>query len=541
VIGKARTGDDFGGLQQYLLVGKGGGDRVAWVTSRNLWIEDPELAGEQMAAVAAQNTRVEKPVYHLSLAVHPDEALTREQWEAVADRVVADLGLRGHQVLLVAHNDEEHQHVHLMVNRVHPDTHRTWDNKNDWRRIEQSLREVERELGLRQVRGHHARSAGDRPPDRARSRSSAELHEAGRKGEAAWVDQVRQAVRPLLQRAEGWRHLEELLGEHGLQIERRGQGLVVTDGERVVKASRVARSASAGRLADRFGEGFDDWSAHRGEIERAAERFLEGREGGRRGWTEELPHEKLVARLGRLEVDATFRSNLVPGDELDELLRRAERTRLRLPRDHSETVPIGRWLDFRDVVAAAVRQRRDIAQELSRQLVELYGRDGAGAARRALVRFARREGWSEAALELGRRPQRFGRPDGPISRLFRDPAPPEHRSYFASIVACNYATARGERRFLRSTSQEERTRLLRNIRRTRLDRHLAAVTPASARLIRPRPSQRSALEAIAAFAARRGIRALQNALTPPTLRIVLAALRTARLLSHTAQRQERSR
>src|SRR5207244_7285782 len=40
---------------------------------------------------------------------------------------------------------------------------------------------------------------------------------------------------------------------HGLRLERKGQGLVITDGKQRVKASRVARDLSLRRLEQRFG------------------------------------------------------------------------------------------------------------------------------------------------------------------------------------------------------------------------------------------------------------------------------------------------
>jgi hypothetical protein len=53
--------------------------------------------------------------------------------------------------------------------------------------------------------------------------------------------------------ARTWDDLEARLHSAGLRLERKGQGLVVTDGENDVKASRIGRDLSLRRLEERFG------------------------------------------------------------------------------------------------------------------------------------------------------------------------------------------------------------------------------------------------------------------------------------------------
>ena len=189
MISKGRTGSSFGGLHRYLLDGRPGDERiserglqeylldgrsgeererVAWTAQRNLPCEDPQYAAAVMDAVAAQNPRVQKPVYHVSLSAAPGETFTQAQWEGIADRFLQQLKLDQHQVLMVAHRDTDHQHVHLMINRVDVETHKAWDNGHDYARRERALRLIERELKLREVPGPHFRLAGQERPARDR-------------------------------------------------------------------------------------------------------------------------------------------------------------------------------------------------------------------------------------------------------------------------------------------------------------------------------------------------------------------------------------
>lgn len=153
MIGVSSSGRSFKALGRYLVEGRNreAEGRVAWSSSRNLPTDDPELAAKIMRATAAQNVRTSQPVYHLVLSFDPRDQVTREQMERIADRVLNELQLREHQVLIVAHADREHAHMHLLINRVHPETGKMWDRWQDYPRVQRVLREEERALGLRSV------------------------------------------------------------------------------------------------------------------------------------------------------------------------------------------------------------------------------------------------------------------------------------------------------------------------------------------------------------------------------------------------------
>ncbi len=252
MIATTSSGRRFAALAKYLVHGRSGEEteRVAWTAGRNLGLDDPELAAVLMQATADDNPRVEVPVYHLTINFAPNDPVTPAKMQAVADRVLADLGLAEHQTLLVAHQDRAHPHVHIMVNRVHPATGVAWERWQDRPRIERTLRELERTLGLRQVAGRLYQLEGREPPEPALL-TSGERRQAERTGEPAFPDRVRAHLAEL-RAARSWAELDERLAAHGLHLERKGQGLVITDGTRQVKASRVARDLSLRRLEERF-------------------------------------------------------------------------------------------------------------------------------------------------------------------------------------------------------------------------------------------------------------------------------------------------
>lgn len=503
MIGKARIGSGFGGLQGYLLKGGERGlqdylmlgstteeaHRVAWTSTRNLPFDDPHRAGAVMSVTAEQNRRVKKPVYHLSLAAHPGDELSRERWEAIVDRVLGDLGLEEHQVLVVAHGDKEHPHVHLMVNRVHPKTLKTWHNGHDYFRIEKSLRHVERDFGLRRVHGRHYQLEGQERAERRRQ-TSGERRQAERTGEESWGQQVRFRTYELFKGAESWAELERGLASHGLRLERRGGGLVVTDGSRRVKASRIYRRGSYSWLEKRFGMSFEAWRDGRRQLVEAVDRY------------EKVERER--RELQRIEHQAQ--------DQLKDA--RSKIRRRRRIRDAS----------------------RRAARKLESALDGLYRTDEVPSARRRLVARARDIGWDRAARELADHPRRFG-------KLRRRP-----------VVRHHHVPGRLSRRRRRSILIKRLLSAAKDIAVLRSARAVAgppgfkaAYSAVFARRTLQRahrrrrglPSSKTLLKEIAGRALALGFSAVRLAMAPRPLAVVRTAVRSAQLARAVARGMER--
>ena len=72
---------------------------------------------------------------HVSLSAAPGEHLTDAQWIAIGQRYLRGMGLDYNQYLITRHDDTEHEHVHLLVNRIRFDGTVTSDS-HDYRRHE---------------------------------------------------------------------------------------------------------------------------------------------------------------------------------------------------------------------------------------------------------------------------------------------------------------------------------------------------------------------------------------------------------------------
>jgi hypothetical protein len=153
VLAYQRRFKDFTWLAAYLLgrERETGPERVEWTATRNLSTNDPQMAAIVMSDAAGQNPRTKKPVYHVLLSADRADLIDRAMMERIADRVLNRLGLTEHQAILVAHLDRPHRHLHIVVNRVHPETGRAWSSWQDWEPTMAVLREEERALGLRRA------------------------------------------------------------------------------------------------------------------------------------------------------------------------------------------------------------------------------------------------------------------------------------------------------------------------------------------------------------------------------------------------------
>jgi len=252
MIAKTSSGRRFGPLADYLVHGRSGVEtgRVAWTASRNLGTDEPELAAALMQATARQSAAVQVPVYHLTISFDHHDQVSPDQMQAIADKVLHDLGLAEYQTLMVSHWDRAHAHLHVMVNRIHPETGVAWERWQDRPIIERTLREHERAFGLREVPGRLHEIDGRAVRDRALTPEVPRQSERDDNG--VFRDRVR-GLLPEARATRSWEELEARLAAHGLRLEGKGQGLVVTDGAHEVKASRVARDFSLRRLEDRFG------------------------------------------------------------------------------------------------------------------------------------------------------------------------------------------------------------------------------------------------------------------------------------------------
>ena len=236
-------------------------ERVVWTRRYNLLMLDPVEIAREMEDFAAVKERCLTPALHQALYWHPDDNATEAQMVLACERVLACLELQEHQAYVVAHNDTPHDHVHIMVNRVHPAPGgKVWGNwgrhGRPWtfRAVESALRLLEQEMGWAVTPGHNAPTPVHKPPPSAARAASLYQRRLS--------EEITAAGGAALQDARSWADLTDALRLVGVHVEARENGMVLTDGRRYIAASRV-RGLAGGRrtLEKRFGQDLDDFLA----------------------------------------------------------------------------------------------------------------------------------------------------------------------------------------------------------------------------------------------------------------------------------------
>ena len=147
----------FRQLARYIR-GRSDKPRATWFLAANLpgvtGPRDLELACRLVEAVHAQNTRAgNNRTYHMVISLHPeDRSLDGNELRRVVENLVETLGFTGHQYIAARHNDKDHEHVHVAINKIHPETFRIHSPAWDHQKLFTAGRVLELELGLTPLR-----------------------------------------------------------------------------------------------------------------------------------------------------------------------------------------------------------------------------------------------------------------------------------------------------------------------------------------------------------------------------------------------------
>jgi hypothetical protein len=177
------------------------------------------------------------------------------------------LGLKEHQYVIVAHDDKKHFHIHVMANRVHPETYKAHTPYRDWITLDGAVRHLEAKYGWSHTPGpmrwdedrKTAVPASKAERDAARS---AQQHPTGAAAqyehyhdEESLQTYVRREVAPrvrtlLTRQNASWDALHILLAKYHLRLkkgEAGGYTVLAIDHTIRVKASNVFRHNFAGK------------------------------------------------------------------------------------------------------------------------------------------------------------------------------------------------------------------------------------------------------------------------------------------------------
>lgn len=238
-----------------------------------------ETAWIEMWGTSARSVRVRNPVEHIVLSWEKGERPTDEQAFEAGRMALDALGMADHQYMFAAHRDTDNDHLHIMVNKVHPERGQVPPLKRTHMTLDKTMREIELRQGWRHTNGPFAvkerdgkkvvdwkhESAQARIAEREAKRQAkpgrARDMEAftGNESLAEYVQgDAKKDALAALDNGGGWQELHSALFRHGLAIKPKGPGFAIHSmrdpAATPVKASTMAQALGGGRLTKRIGE-----------------------------------------------------------------------------------------------------------------------------------------------------------------------------------------------------------------------------------------------------------------------------------------------
>ena len=111
---------------------------------------DITLIKKEVELVRNLRSKLNKHVYHTSLNFSKEDLLDNQKLLDIAHQYLENSGYRNHQYFIFRHNDADHPHVHLLVNRIAFDGSVVSDS-NNYKKSEAILRTLEAQYGLTKV------------------------------------------------------------------------------------------------------------------------------------------------------------------------------------------------------------------------------------------------------------------------------------------------------------------------------------------------------------------------------------------------------
>nr|WP_240346695.1 relaxase/mobilization nuclease domain-containing protein [Pectobacterium brasiliense] len=154
---KIRRGKSFAGVVLYALKPASHHKNDPIVIGGNMM---GDAAGDLIAEFNTTKTLrqdVAKPVWHNSLRLPKNEALTNAQWSEIADDYMKRIGFaETHLRCYVLHDDEDGQHIHIIASRIDIHAGKLYLGKNENLISTRIIQQLERDYSLTRTKGPEA-------------------------------------------------------------------------------------------------------------------------------------------------------------------------------------------------------------------------------------------------------------------------------------------------------------------------------------------------------------------------------------------------
>jgi len=233
MIGKISTGKSFRGCLNYLHEGRLQQSKAlqeieqekkqAQVICYNQCFGNKKELIQQFNEVRYLNPKLSKPVLHASLSFAHSDQLSNQDKIDIGKQMAKDFGFENNQYVVIEHSDRQHQHLHIVANRVGYDA-KTVSDSNNYKRMANFCRTMESKHQLEQVLS----------PRKFLSKEERMLLRQDIRKEA-----LKEAIAKFLKQSTTMKEFQNKITAKGYEVEL-GRGIAFTDAQAVrFKGSQV--------------------------------------------------------------------------------------------------------------------------------------------------------------------------------------------------------------------------------------------------------------------------------------------------------------
>lgn len=354
------------GLSVYILDHKDQGEKVGHSGALNFISDQPRVQAREMAALAQDAPRSKDPIAHYVISWKEYEQPTPQQVDQAVEIFLEKMELTEHQTIYALHQDTDNAHLHIVVNRVHPDTLKVIRPNNgfDIKAAHQAIAKIEHVQGWqRETKGCYQVAENG---NIERSYSSNESRQPGQKardfeqrtGEKSAQRIAIERAAQIIRDAQQWQQLHHQLAAEGMKYQKKGSGAIITVGDTAIKASSTDRGAALGKLEKRLG-GYEPPMADLVIVAKPPEPLLDNMPDD---WNQYI-QERYTQRQERTEVFQGLRER-----------HRGDRAQLGQEQAEREIDLVsGRWSgreELRDALKLAIKDEYSTEHDLLRQRQE---------------------------------------------------------------------------------------------------------------------------------------------------------------------------
>jgi len=235
----------FAGLVEYITNAQNKDHRLGQVRITNCDALSVQDAITEVVATQNANTRAKSDkTCHLIISFQVGEQPSTDTLQAIEKRICEGLGYADHQRISAVHNDTDNLHIHIAINKIHPNRHTVHEPYHPYRMLAELCTILEQDYDLE--RDNHA------PKQHSVQSKAADMERHS--GIESLISWMKRECLDEMRKANSWQALHQVMRDNGLQLRERANGLVIkaSDGT-IVKASSLARDFSKQKLEKRLG------------------------------------------------------------------------------------------------------------------------------------------------------------------------------------------------------------------------------------------------------------------------------------------------